>query len=187
MIAYTTENFTTDIRADEYIARFRDEARFLELCKKCRNYGNKWECPPFDFDTDRFLRQYTYIHLMAKKIVPIQKDMPMNKSQELIKPERIRIEKELLEMEHRYGGRAFFAYGGKCLHCNGDECIRKYHRPCPHPDKVRSSLAAFGFDIGKTLAELFGIKLLWGKEGIMPEYLMLVSGIFHNLDSRCFR
>ena len=26
----------------------------------------------------------------------------------------------------------------------------------------------------------FGIRLLWGKDGILPEYLMLVSGLFHN-------
>lgn len=52
--------------------------------------------------------------------------------------------------------------------------------PCLHPDKVRPSLEAFGFDIGRTLSELFGIRLLWGKDGILPEYLMLVSGLFHN-------
>ena len=39
---------------------------------------------------------------------------------------------------------------------------------------------AFGFDMTRTLSELFGIELLWGKNGILPEYLVIVSGLFHN-------
>lgn len=111
---YIIENFTAGIGVDEYISRFRDEKRFVEFCRQCPNYGNSWGCPPFDFDTGEFLRQYKYAYLMATKIIPIEKGIPIDKSQELIRPERIRIEKELLELEHRYGGRAF-AYVGKCL------------------------------------------------------------------------
>lgn len=108
---YIIENFTAGIGVDEYISRFRDEKRFVEFCRQCPNYGNSWGCPPFDFDTGEFLRQYKYAYLMATKIIPIEKGIPIDKSQELIRPERIRIEKELLELEHRYGGRAF-AYVG---------------------------------------------------------------------------
>ncbi|MFR4688282.1 MAG: DUF2284 domain-containing protein, partial [Bacteroides stercoris] len=35
-------------------------------------------------------------------------------------------------------------------------------------------------DMTRTLSELFGIELLWGKNGILPEYLVIVSGLFHN-------
>ena len=101
---YIIENFTAGIGVDEYISRFRDEKRFVEFCRQCPNYGNSWGCPPFDFDTGEFLRQYKYAYLMATKIIPIEKGIPIDKSQELIRPERIRIEKELLELEHRYGG-----------------------------------------------------------------------------------
>ena len=51
--------------------------------------------------------------------------------------------------------------------------------------KVRPSLEAFGFDIAKTLSELFNIELLWGKDGKLPEYLVLVSGFFHNEYELC--
>lgn len=121
---YIIENFTANISVDEYISRFRDEKRFVEFCKQCPNYGNSWGCPPFDFDTGEFLRQYEYAHLMATKIIPVEKNIPIDRTQELIKPERLRIERELLEMEHRYGGRAF-AYVGKCLYCPDSECARK--------------------------------------------------------------
>ena len=95
---YIIENFTAGIGVDEYISRFRDEKRFVEFCRQCPNYGNSWGCPPFDFDTGEFLRQYKYAYLMATKIIPIEKGIPIDKSQELIRPERIRIEKELLEL-----------------------------------------------------------------------------------------
>ena len=104
---YIIENFTANISVDEYISRFRDEKRFVEFCKQCPNYGNSWGCPPFDFDTGEFLRQYKYAYLIATKIVPIEKGIPIDKSQELIRPERIRVEKELLKLELRFGGRAF--------------------------------------------------------------------------------
>ena len=97
MSIYTVENFTSDITVEGYIAEFRDEPHFLELCKQCTNYGKSWGCPPFDFDTESFLRQYKYAHLMATKIIPEDKDTPIEYTQKLILPERIRIESELLD------------------------------------------------------------------------------------------
>lgn len=184
MIQYTIENFTADISVDDYINGFRDEQRFIELCKQCTNYGNNWGCPPFNLDTEAFLREYKYAHLMVAKIRPVEKDIPFEKTQELIRPERFKIEAELLDMEKKYGGRAF-AYIGSCLHCNGAACTRRYNKPCLHPDKVRPSLEAYGFDIEKTLSELFGIQILWGKDYKLPEYLVLVSALFHN-NSKAF-
>lgn len=179
---YKIENFTADISVDDYISGFRDAPRFLELCMQCTNYGNNWGCPPFDFDTEACLRQYSHAHLMATKITPEDKNIPIEETQKLILPERIRIERELLEMERKLGGRSF-AYVGKCLYCSDGECSRTCGKPCLHPDKVRPSLEAFGFDISKTLSELFGITLLWGKDGNLPDYLVLVSGFFHKGDA----
>lgn len=45
---------------------------------------------------------------------------------------------------------------------------------------MRPSLEACGFDLCRTSEELFGIPLLWSCDGRIPEYLMLVSGFFHN-------
>lgn len=85
-------------------------------------------------------------------------------------------------MERLYGGRSF-AYVGTCLHCPEGSCTRPAGKPCRHPDKVRPSLEACGFDIARTTSELFGIDLKWGSEGRIPEYLTLVCGFFHNADS----
>lgn len=51
---------------------------------------------------------------------------------------------------------------------------------CRHPDKVRPSLEAFGFDLMKTSENLLGIKMVWGMDGMMPEYLTLVCGVFYD-------
>lgn len=176
---YTTEKFSRDIVAAEYIDGFRDAGRFLELCKACPNYGKSWGCPPFGFDTDALLRRYDRVRLFATKIVPDQAGLPLECAQELVRPERVRIEREQLEMERRCGGLSL-AYVGKCLYCPDGDCTRLCGMPCRHPDKVRPSLEAFGFDIGKTLAELFGIELKWGTDGLLPSYLVLVSGVFYN-------
>lgn len=177
--SYIVETFTADISVDEYVNRFRDEKKFIELCKQCPNYGNSWGCPPFDFNTTEFLHRYKNVYLIATKLTLTKNNLPINNTQELIRPERLRLEKQLLDMEKLYGGRAF-AYIGRCLHCNDAKCTRRFNQPCLHPDKIRPSLEAFGFDIGRTLSELFGLELLWGKDGKLPEYLVLVSGFFHN-------
>lgn len=179
MYEYTTQYYTHAIAVEEYVARFRDAERILALCRQCPNYGKSWGCPPFDYDTDAILRKYQYVHLVAVKITPAEENIPIEKSQNLLIPERLKIEKELLELERRYDGRAF-TFVGKCLYCGDASCARTCNRPCRHPDKVRPSLEAFGFDITRTLSELFGIELLWGKEGVLPPYLTLVCALFHN-------
>lgn len=174
---YKAEDFKADISVDDYIARFRDSDKFLEYCKECRNYGNSWGCPPFDFDQLSFMLQWKYLRLWAVKITPEEQGLPLSAAQEFIRPERIRIERAQLEMEKKYSGRSF-AYVGKCLYC--DSCTRPEGKPCRHPELVRPALEAFGFDIGKTLSELFNIEIKWSNDGKMPEYLTLVSGFFYN-------
>lgn len=176
---YRAEDFTVSLAAGDYIARFRDAERFAGFCRECENYGRSWGCPPFGYDVEARLGAYEKILLVATKIYPSESDLPMNMSRSLIRPERIRLENRLHELERRYGGLSC-SYAGSCLYCPEGCCTRPEGGPCRHPALVRPSLEACGFDIGKTLAELFGIELLWGRDGRMPEYLTLVCGLFHN-------
>ena len=181
MSNYKIEEFTADISVEDYIAGFCDSEKFLNLCKECPNFGNSWGCPPFDYDQKDYMRQWKYVHLLAVKIIPEEKGLPLSESQAFIRPERIRIERMQLGWERRYRGRSF-AYVGKCLYCSS--CTRPSGAPCRHPELVRPSLEAFGFDIEKTLSELFNIELLWGKNNTLPPYLTLVSGFFHNIENQ---
>lgn len=175
---YVAENYCRDVAAADYIADFRDARRFMELCAACPNYGRSWACPPFAFDAGEVLRHYDRVRLFATKIVPAQADLPIECAQELLRPERERIEREQLTMERRCGGLSL-AFAGRCLYCPEGACTRPCGKPCRHPDKARPSLEAFGFDIGRTLAEQFGIELKWGTDGHLPPYLMFVSGVFY--------
>ena len=181
MIPYRAEDFSVTVSVADYIARFRDAERFEDCCRTCPNYGRSWGCPPFDFDVEEYLTRYSRALLIATKIVPEQGGLPIAEAKRLIHPERQRLERRLLEMERRYGGRSF-AYVGSCLYCPDGTCTRPEGNPCRHPELVRPSLEACGFDIGRTTSELFGIELKWGADGKMPEYLTLVCGFFHDGD-----
>ena len=75
-------------------------------------------------------------------------------------------------------------FGDYGIYCDGvifglEPCARIDGKPCRHPDKVRPSLEAFGFDISKTAKDLLGLEIKWSKGDLIPEYLTLVGGIFY--------
>lgn len=180
-LGYRVEDFTVSLPVTDYIAGFRDAERFLGFCRECGNYGRSWGCPPFDCDVEARLRSFRNILLVATRIEPTEKGLPMSLSRALIRPERIRLENRLRELEKRYGGLSC-SYVGSCLYCPEGTCTRPEGGVCRHPELVRSSLEAFGFDIGRTVSELFGMELEWGRDGKMPDCLTLVCGFFHNSD-----
>lgn len=176
---YTARDYTASLPAADFIARFRDAERIAGYCRACPNYGRSWACPPFGFDLEEYLSGYATALIVATKITPAREGLPFSEAGRLIRPERVRHERLLLDMERRYGGRAF-AYAGTCLYCPAGECARIAGKPCRHPEWVRPSLEACGFDLCRTTGELLGIPLRWSGDGLLPEYLTLVSGFFHN-------
>lgn len=179
MPRYSIEISTTSIALDTYIASFRDAERFEACCRACPQYGRSWACPPFDFDVLQRLSQYSSLFLVAAKIVPHDSNLTFEEFNTLIRPERIKLESRLLALERQLGGLAA-SYVGTCLHCPQGSCTRPKGAPCRHPELVRPSLEAYGFDIGRTTSELFNIRLQWSKNNTMPPYVVLVSGLFHN-------
>lgn len=176
---YTARDYTASLPAADFIARFRDAERIAGYCRACPNYGRSWACPPFGFDLEEYLSGYATALIVATKITPAREGHPFSEAGRLIRPERVRHERLLLDMERRYGGRAF-AYAGTCLYCPAGECARIAGKLCRHPEWVRPSLEACGFDLCRTTGELLGIPLRWSGDGLLPEYLTLVSGFFHN-------
>ena len=179
---YRAEDSAVELPAADYVARFRDAQRIAEYCRACPSYGSSWGCPPFGFSVEEYLSGYATALVVATKIVPEQEGLPLSEAGRLMRPERKRIEARLLDMERRIGGRSF-AYVGTCLYCPEGTCTRPDAKPCRHPELVRPSLEACGFDIAHTTSELFGIELKWGTDGSLPEYLTLVCGFFHNAEN----
>ncbi len=177
---YTAEDFTRELPAEEYIRRFRDAERIEGYCRQCPNYGRSWGCPPFDYDVaQRYMHPYKNVLITATRLKPLDPSMPFSEISRMILPERRRLERRLLELERLHSGRSF-AYIGSCLYCPAGSCTRPDGLPCRHPDKVRPSLEACGFDIARTTRELFDMELKWSTDGKVPEYLLLVCGFFHN-------
>ena len=181
---YTVDDYSVTIDTSRYLADFRDEKKFLDFCRQCRNYGTCWACPPFDSDWTPIISAFKRVSLFATRILPADRSLPLSSAGIFIRPERMRIEERLRCMEQATVGRAF-AFAGTCLYCPEGTCARKYGKPCRHPELVRPSLEAVGFDIGKTTKELFGIPLKWSTDGRIPEYLTLVCGLFHNDADLC--
>lgn len=176
------EEFEKLIPMQEYIEGFRDPERVRGYCRSCNRHSNCWACPPFGFDEELLLNRYGMISVRAVKLYPECGGMSGVSPEEIrdVLGETVRTYREkddarLLKREESSGGRAFFA--GTCLLCPQDGCSRIYGRPCVHPEKVRPSLEAFGFDMEATASRLFGIEMKWGAQGRMPEYLTLVSGL----------
>jgi len=186
-IMYSTQNYISCVSAKDYISNFRDTNKFIVFCKQCNKYMNCWACPPYNFDTTNYISEYNKIYIIGTKIILSEKIRQNCRSVEdsrLIGAEIIRmvrkgLDEQLLNMELDIPeSKAFFA--GTCHICDTEDCTRTTGQPCRYPDKIRHSLESFGFDIGKTTEELLGIKLKWSNDGLLPEYLTLVSGLFTN-------
>jgi predicted metal-binding protein len=186
---YKTEYIISKISLTDYVRNYRNADKFIGYCKKCNRYNACWACPPFDFDTDAELSRYKTAWIIGIKINLADNVIENSKGWELCTPLTYRIIKEvrqpldgmLLNLEKKYpDSRAFFA--GTCHICSVGECARIRQKPCIYPDKVRSSLESFGFDVSLTSLRLLGVEMKWSINGILPPYFVLVSGFLTNND-----
>lgn len=149
-------------------------------------------CPPFSFDAEEYLSGFGTAHLIAARIEPGKRlralcaDAGQSEKQgrALLNEARCELDARLLALEEAWpDSRAFFA--GTCFDCPEGTCTRPSDLPCVRPGKIRPSLEALGFDLGRTASELLGIELRWSVDGRLPEYFTLISGFFtnHSIDS----
>lgn len=174
----TTEKYVAEIDAKTYIDGFRHVEDFIKLCQQCKNYGSRYGCPPFQGDALATVNKYKKVRIYGVKIVPQNKKLPLDAANQLMEPVVSMLNKELLEEEKTLDGFGL-GFVGTCPYCGKTPCARLEGKLCRHPDKVRPSLEAFGFDVGKTSKDLLGVELKWSQDGMIPEYLMLVYGIFY--------
>ena len=113
------------------VPRRRTDRRLLPRLSQLRE---ELGMPAVRFDVDEYLAGYASALLVATKIVPETRGIPISESGRLIRPERLRLEARLLEMERLYGGRSF-AYVGTCLHCPEGSCTRPAGNPAATPTR----------------------------------------------------
>ena len=177
-LTYTTESFSAEMDAATYIADFRRANYFMQFCRECGNYGRRYGCPPFDYDPLSVIAPYQKVRIIGVKIVPNDGNLPLSVANTLMLPVIRELNEELLALEKALGGMAF-GFAGSCPYCGEVPCARIDGEPCRHPDNVRPSLEAFGFDMSKTTSDLIGLEIKWSHDGCIPEYLTLVCGVFY--------
>ena len=192
-LKYALSYVSAQIEVKELIHHYRDTEKFIAYCKECNRYNACWACPPFDFDTTKRLMNYKQACIIGTKITLdntllnecTEVQQCKEASYQIIREVRHNIDRKLLALEQRYSGSLVF-FAGTCHLCTQGECMRIFGKACLHPDKIRPSLEAFGFDIGKISLQLLNIELKWSKEKCLPEYFVLVSGLLTNENIRWY-
>ena len=82
---YTARDFTAELPAAAYVARFRDAERVGGYCRECGNYGRSWGCPPFGFDMEEYVTRYGTALLVATRITPEEPGLPVSEAGRLIR------------------------------------------------------------------------------------------------------
>lgn len=176
---YNAEEKVAIVDRDSYVREYRDVATFEECCRACPNYGKRWGCPPFDHDTLQDLLPYEKVMIVGVKLTPHDAKMPLDRVYDLMRPELERMNSRLIQLEKDCGGLAL-GFVGKCERCGNAPCARIEGKPCRHPDVVRPSLEAYGFNVSETASRLLGIDMVWSKGKNVPHHLTLVCALFFN-------
>lgn len=191
---YETEAISRELDVAKYVEEYVNVEQFLEYCKACENYGNKWSCPPFDFDVLGYWNQFQRLYLLGKKITfdgQEQEAGPMEEMEaqmyEILSTEKQKLTEELYQMEKQFDGSVSLS-AGSCSLCgdrliDSKNCTRSTNpncrakNSCLHYDKMRYSIEALGGDVGRTCSRLLGIELEWVEENKLPSYFTLVCGL----------
>lgn len=188
--SYQRDWIYATIGMDDYVGRFRDAERVAGYCRECRNYGHHWGCPPFDYSVEDELRRHTEVLLLAARIRPDEKHLPLATGMRFLWHVRLELEQIVRSLETILDGRAM-GLAGQCTYCGatpvscqaGMPCTKPDGLPCRHPELVRPSLEAWGFDISQTTEELMHLPILWSTDGLTPDYFTLVCAFFHSSPS----
>lgn len=160
------------------IENYHDSKRFLELCKSCSGYEKRWSCPPLSSSSTGEINKYKYVEVTIIEI-PVPSGSLVEDAETLLKPAKKYLSDYLLNLEKERNGIASCTIG-TCTLCEPQLCTRLENEPCRHPDKMRPSPEALGFNISAIMENEFGLSVKWAENGTLPDYLYLTGAIFYN-------
>lgn len=172
------------VAADEFVRRYRDVERIRQYCLQCPGYGKSWACPPFDFEPATVTDGFKSVTVMASIIEFDEATLAAcrgakAKSRQVASTAMAEVWKTLLpqlhEMERMHPGSRCFTF--RCSLCP-EGCTRPEGKPCRHPEMLRYSLEAVGFDIDAITRELLDIELDWSRDGSLSKTITLVTALF---------
>lgn len=180
---YTLTTQEASMAADEFVRRYRDVERFDALCTQCPSYGNMWCCPPFGCDPRTFSDGFKTVTMIATTIEFDQaiydacqgaREKSREVSREAMKEVWSGLLPELLKRERERPGSRAFTF--RCSLCP-EGCTRPEGKPCPHPDIMRHSLEAVGFDVSAAAHDMLGIVLEWSADGSLTKRITIVTAL----------
>lgn len=180
---YSVSRKEATIGAAEFVERYRDVERIREYCMQCPGYGTSWACPPFDFDPTTLTEGFKDVTLMGTVITFDEDTRQACKTPEQAiavgKQAMAEVWQTLLphmhELEREIPGSRCFTF--RCTLCP-EGCTRPEGLPCRHPQQLRYSLEAVGFDISAAAADLLDIKLEWSGDGSLNKTITLLTAVF---------
>ena len=174
MFQYHISEMSVEADAAEFVERFVHIEKFLPACQQCPNYNTRWTCPPFGFDPMTIWRGYTGLQLYARILHADMPGQPLDDALDALKREKRLYREKLSQWERAVPGSQMLL-AGTCDQC--EVCEKSQGRPCRHPECLRYSIEALGGDVEGCLQHYFHIPVLWGHDGLAPEYLVLVGGL----------
>ncbi|MDE6083480.1 MAG: DUF2284 domain-containing protein [Muribaculaceae bacterium] len=147
---------------EKYVNGYYEPNMTSEACKNCNSFMTSWSCPPLGKEYDNLFSRYSQAIIIGVTIAAETPEEASGYSELdlLSRPIRQKLSKRLLKWEELYGGLSMSTIG-KCLYCGNMPCTRPSGKPCRHPELVRPSLEALGFNLVSTSENLLNIKLLW--------------------------
>lgn len=153
---------------------------FTEMCKKCKNYGKKYSCPPKSPNFNSLCsKEGLFIVLMKINLSQLNTN-EYNKIQLANSVLKSRIDKLMRLLEKEFNTK--YLSSGSCRLCK--PCNLQKNLPCRHPSEMRFSLEATGIDCNHLAESLFGFPLLWYKEKRAPEYTCVLAGLLCNKNDK---
>jgi len=173
----------TALDAGEFVRRYRDVERIAALCAQCPLHGLSWACPPYDVDAATFSEGFDTVLLMGSTVwfddddraAVTCADESRVAAERAIDQVWLSLLPYLYELERQLPGSRCFT--GRCRLCGKQGCTRTAGKPCRHPQLMRHSLEAVGFDVVAAARDLLGIELQWSAQGELPRCLTVVSAL----------
>lgn len=146
---------------------------FIELCKKCKNYNQKYSCPPKSPEFSKICNKEGLFIILLKINLKNIKSTEYNKVQLANSVLKSRIDKLMRILEKKFNTK--FLSSGSCKLCK--PCNLQKNLPCKHPKEMRFSLEATGINCDFLSQTLFNIPLLWFKNKQAPSYTCVLAGL----------
>ena len=170
------ETYEKTVDMATYITDYVNVEEFLECCRQCEDFDQKWSCPSYDFDPVDYWKKFDHLYVIGKKMILEEEDK--ENWRDLMKQVKADLTKELYAMEEKRPGSISLS-AGSCEICGENGCAKTTGEPCRFPDKMRYSIESLGGNVGLTASRLLGIDLLWMEEGKVPDYFVLVGGLLY--------